>query len=586
MRPILLLFGLLVGLSFVSTDNSGGSQSFSLVTTAAAASSEIITNSLVTFGSDWRYYDKGIDLGAGWRAPAYPDGSWSNGLAQLGYGDGDEATVLGFGPDSNNKYVTTYFRRAFNLTEAAAYTNILMRLLRDDAGIVYLNGTEVFRSPNLPAGAIVFGTYATATGENDIDTASFPANLLVEGTNVVAVEIHQQAGTSSDISFDLELQGLRLASTNAKPIVSITSPASGTTFGTPANLAITANATDSDGSISNVLFFSNGSKIGEDASSPYTVSLNNAAVGTYNLTAVAIDNVGQFTTSSVVTVTVSSDIAPPVVASKSPAPGSVTVLTNINVTFSKAVVGVNASDLLVNGLAATGLTGSGSNYTFRFPQPPYGPVQISWVANHGISDTFTPSHAFATNSAGANWQYQLLDAVPPALVSINPPPGATIAGLSSISVTFSEPVTGVNASDLLVNSVPVSSLAGSGSGPYTFAFPQPPQGTVQVAWAAGHGIQDFSGNPFSPAPWSYTLDTNSAGVVISEIMYHPSSENPLEEYIEIYNKGATSVGLSGWRFTSGIDFTFPNVVLPAGGYWVVAANLAAFNAKYPGITNV
>jgi hypothetical protein len=587
MRPILLLFGFLVSLSLVATENSGGNPTFPFINSAAAASSEIITNSLVTFGSDWRYYDKGADLGTAWRSPVYPaEITWSNGPAQLGYGDLDEATVVGFGPDANNKYITTYFRSAFNLTEAITYTNMLMRLLRDDAGIVYLNGTEVFRSPNLPTGAIAYNTLANATGENNVDTASFPAALLVEGTNVVAVEIHQQALTSSDISFDLELLGVRLASTNARPIVSITSPVAGTIFGTPASFSVTANASDSDGSISNVLFYSNGVKIGEDATSPYSVALNNAAVGSYSLTAVAIDNVGQFTTSSVVNITVSSDTAAPVVANKAPAPGSVTTLTNITVTFSKTVAGVNASDLLVNGVAATSLTGSGSNYTFRFAQPAYGPVQISWALNHGITDTFTPAHAFVTNSAGANWQYQLLDAVPPTVVSINPPPGATIAGLGSISVSFSEPVTGVNASDLLVNSVAVSSLTGSGAGPYTFSFIQPPQGTVQVAWAAGHGIQDFSGNPFSPTPWSYTLDTNSAGVVISEIMYHPSTENPLEEYVEIYNKGVTSVNLLGWRFTSGINFSFPSVVLPAGGYWVVAANLAAFNAKYPGVTNV
>jgi hypothetical protein len=574
-------------LTAVATDNSGASRTSSVVNVTVDNPSAVLTNSLVVFGSNWRFYDKGTDLGTAWRSPVYPaESTWSNGPAQLGYGDGDEATVVSFGPDASNKYITTYFRRAFNLTEAITYTNILMRLLRDDAGIVYLNGTEVFRSPNLPAGVIAYNTLATATGENNVDTASLPANLLVEGTNVVAVEIHQQALTSSDISFDLELLGVRLASTNAKPLVSITSPVAGTIFGTPASFTVTANASDSDGSISNVLFYSNGVKIGEDATSPYSVALTNAAVGSYSLTAVAIDNVGQFTTSSVVNITVSSDTAAPVVASKSPAPGSVTTLTNITITFSKTVAGVNASDLLVNGVAATSLTGSGSNYTFRFTQPAYGPVQISWALNHGITDTFTPPHAFVTNSAGANWQYQLLDAVPPTLVSINPPPGATVAGLSAISVSFSEPVTGVNASDLLVNSVAISSLTGSGAGPYTFSFSQPPQGIVQVAWAAGHGIQDFSGNPFSPSPWSYTLDTNSAGVVISEIMYHPSSESPLEEYVEIYNKGVTSLNLVGWRFTSGIDFTFPSVVLPVGGYWVVAANLAAFNAKYPGVTNV
>jgi hypothetical protein len=77
-----------------------------------------------------------------------------------------------------------------------------------------------------------------------------------------------------------------------------------------------------------------------------------------------------------------------------------------------------------------------------------------------------------------------------------------------------------------------------------------------------------------------------AEITISEIMYHPSSENPAEEYIELYNPAASAVDLSGWRFTSGVQFTFPGgTSIAAGGHLVVAANAAAFTAKYPGVTN-
>ena len=76
-----------------------------------------------------------------------------------------------------------------------------------------------------------------------------------------------------------------------------------------------------------------------------------------------------------------------------------------------------------------------------------------------------------------------------------------------------------------------------------------------------------------------------ADVVISEIMYHPSSENPAEEYIELYNSGVAPVTLTGWQFTSGVTFTFPASSIPAGGYLVVAANSSAFAAKYPAVTN-
>ena len=78
----------------------------------------------------------------------------------------------------------------------------------------------------------------------------------------------------------------------------------------------------------------------------------------------------------------------------------------------------------------------------------------------------------------------------------------------------------------------------------------------------------------------------AAEVVINEIMYHPASENVLEEYVELLNQGATNINLTGWQFSSGVRFTFTNALIPAGGYLVVAADLATFTNRYPGVTNV
>jgi len=77
-----------------------------------------------------------------------------------------------------------------------------------------------------------------------------------------------------------------------------------------------------------------------------------------------------------------------------------------------------------------------------------------------------------------------------------------------------------------------------------------------------------------------------ADVLINEIMYHPSSELVTEEYVELYNPGAGAVDLSGWKFTNGVQFTFPaGTSIPAGGYLVATANPAAFHAKYPAVAN-
>jgi hypothetical protein len=74
-------------------------------------------------------------------------------------------------------------------------------------------------------------------------------------------------------------------------------------------------------------------------------------------------------------------------------------------------------------------------------------------------------------------------------------------------------------------------------------------------------------------------------IVINEIMYNPISGNKDDEYIELYNKGASPVPLTGWRLTDGIQFTFPaNFTIPANGYVVIANNAARMITNYPGLT--
>jgi hypothetical protein len=82
------------------------------------------------------------------------------------------------------------------------------------------------------------------------------------------------------------------------------------------------------------------------------------------------------------------------------------------------------------------------------------------------------------------------------------------------------------------------------------------------------------------------LSSVRADVVINEIMYHPSSENSAEEYVELHNNGTIAENVSGWKFTSGVSFTIPaETSIPPGGHLVVAANAPAFSAKYSTVTN-
>lgn len=170
------------------------------------------STTLVPAGSNWRYLDNGSDQGTAWHTLNFNDSGWSNGLAQFGYGDGDEHSLIRSNRTDGSIIATTYFRKPFILTNAWAVTNLTLGLLRDDGGIAYLNGTEIFRS-NMTNAPVVYSTnWAVAAVGGADETTFFSTNvspaLLVNGTNLLAVEIHQQSAASSDVSFDLRLTAL------------------------------------------------------------------------------------------------------------------------------------------------------------------------------------------------------------------------------------------------------------------------------------------------------------------------------------------------------------------------------------------
>jgi hypothetical protein len=196
-------------LTAVATDDSG------LTRTSAPVRIDVVAGftsnlTLISTGAVWRYLDNGSDQGTAWVGPLFNDAGWSNGPAQLGYGDGDESTVVSFGPNSAAKYITTYFRRTFNLADPAAVTSLNLQLLRDDGAVVYLNGSDIYRN-NMPGGAIGYLTPALGAVPDENAWYSSPVNpgYLVPGLNILAVEIHQANGTSSDISFDFELTAVQ-----------------------------------------------------------------------------------------------------------------------------------------------------------------------------------------------------------------------------------------------------------------------------------------------------------------------------------------------------------------------------------------
>ncbi len=163
---------------------------------------------LVAWGSRWKYLDNGSNQGTAWQQLGFNDSGWASGPAQLGYGDGDEATVVSYGGNSNAKYITTYFRSALTVSDITRYSSLELSVLFDDGAVVYLNGNDVFRC-NMPGGTITYTTPSLAgLGDNYTLQTSLSPQALQPGDNVVAVEVHQDEGGSSDISFDLQLIGI------------------------------------------------------------------------------------------------------------------------------------------------------------------------------------------------------------------------------------------------------------------------------------------------------------------------------------------------------------------------------------------
>lgn len=80
---------------------------------------------------------------------------------------------------------------------------------------------------------------------------------------------------------------------------------------------------------------------------------------------------------------------------------------------------------------------------------------------------------------------------------------------------------------------------------------------------------------------AFSLHAASAQVVINEIMFDPADNTKPTEFIELHNAGTSAVNIGLWRFEDAVDCIFPaGASIPAGGYYVVAENAAAFQALY------
>lgn len=171
----------------------------------AAAVTNTPSQVLLPMTATWRYHQAPEDPGIAWRQPSFNDSVWPAGPALL-YAEGDplpgpKATPLTLGA------TTYYFRTRFNFTGDPAAIGLKISTILDDGAIVYLNGHELFRL-GMPEGDATYSTLSARNVSNAAFEGPFPVSSewLVAGENVLAVEVHQIATTSSDIVLGLSLE--------------------------------------------------------------------------------------------------------------------------------------------------------------------------------------------------------------------------------------------------------------------------------------------------------------------------------------------------------------------------------------------
>ncbi|MCH2060959.1 MAG: lamin tail domain-containing protein [Verrucomicrobiales bacterium] len=171
-----------------------------------------------TTGSEWRYLDDGSNQGSAWQQPDFDDSAWLRGASPFGYADNQVVTPISFGPDSGDKHITTYFRKKINIDALETLKSITLTLQRDDGAVIYVNGVEVARS-QIPAGDFDFDTPASAARDEDtLFDFELSSSVFLEGENVLAVEVHQASAGSSDMIFDLRMNGITGSATGPESL--------------------------------------------------------------------------------------------------------------------------------------------------------------------------------------------------------------------------------------------------------------------------------------------------------------------------------------------------------------------------------
>jgi len=266
------------------------------------------------------------------------------------------------------------------------------------------------------------GTTLTASQSAD-GTAWTPIGTMTVSASTIYVGLAEASADAAQLAtgvFDNVL--VTTPAVNQPPTVSLTSPANGATYTAPATVAISATASDADGTIAKVDFFAGTTLVGTDTTSPYSITWNNVGAGTYSLTAVATDNGGATSTSAAVSITVNGPPnQAPAVSLTAPANGA-TFTAPASITVSASASDADGTISKVDFFAGTTLVGTDTT----------SPYSITW--NNVGAGTYSLT-AVATDNGGA------MTTSAARTVTVNAPPPAGAHALFTASVDDSTLVT-------------------------------------------------------------------------------------------------------------------------------------------------
>jgi hypothetical protein len=485
---------------------------------------------LLDYGDRWKYNEQNKNLGTAWRRTTYNDASWKSGPGLLGL-ENSALPDPGINTEINKgSQLCYYFRKQFTYNGDPSEVTLTIDQIVDDGAVYYLNDVEVGRS-RMPGGTVSFTTRTSATVTNAAEekgVVTIDPGKLKNGSNVLAVEVHQANTTSSDIVF-----GCRLSAS------------------VPAAKGVVINEI-------------------------HPIAGKDAYIEFYNPTDKVIDLLDYYLSDDPGDLDKRKISQSLIIAARSLATISFTVArlsvqSPVTVYLTKpdrmTVVTAVRADVALDG-RAIGRKPSGGSEWFLFTDATPGTANMSRAS---LGQALGLNEVHFTSEGAIDW-VELYNG------------GEGAVNLDGLSVAtrrdFSDRTPLLGQAPGRGRKVVAVDFEAAGQMPIYLLNGD----TVLQAELLGrpNGEGSLQAYPDGSSEWfavikhtkgSANNPARHENVVINEVMFNPPGDHRSGEYIELFNRDTEAIDLSGWRFVDGVNFAFSSgTSIAAGGYLVIAAD--------------